>query len=760
MQRLFCGKISVLAAREKSPTKEPMPRLRGRSQNRESLESCPEDPGAAFPRQHCGAAKARPRLIALLLAFVTLLVYLPVAGHGFSIFDDPDYVTGNRVVQNGLTRAGIEWAFTTWHASNWHPLTWLSHMLDCELFGLNAGAHHLVNVLLHAANTVLLFGLLWRLMNALWPGAFVAALFAWHPLHVESVAWISERKDVLSTFFALLTLLAYARYAQKRSRVEGREARADAAVPALDPRRSTLDCAPALFFFALGLMAKPMLVTLPFVMLLLDYWPLERFRVPGSAFQVRNLFREKIPFFVLAAASCVITFLAQHRGGMVVSLQEIPLLYRLENVPLAYLRYLFKMLWPAHLVIFYPLTKTIAPLAGFSATAGLASITAAVWLGRRRCPYGLVGWLWFLGTLVPVIGLVQVGQAAMSDRYSYFPLIGLFIAITFAIRDGAARLRLPSVAGITAAALILGGFVALTEKQLRCWRDDESLFAHAVSVTRDNEPAHLCLGQVYEMQGRKAEALTEYQTGLKLNPYRIKTYSNVAHLLASTGQTNAALAAMRAALRLSPADAPSHDTLANLLADSGHTNAALAEFREAVRLNPRDAALQDNLGAMLVEAGRFDEAMEHYAAAARGDPADWRAPYLSGKALLKQGRDREAMPYLRQALQIEPDNLQTLVHLAQVLASDENPQVRDGQTAFDLASRANALTGGAQPAMLDALGMACAELGHFDEAQKAAQDALHLLQAGGVTNDATEVRQRLQLYQNHQPFRQSFAKVP
>jgi tetratricopeptide (TPR) repeat protein len=699
----------------------------------------------------------------LLLALVTLLVYLPAAYHGFSIFDDDDYVTENHVVQNGLTWAGVKWAFTTWHASNWHPLTWLSHMLDCGLFGLNASAHHSVNLLLHAANAVLLFGLLLRLTNGLRPSAFVAALFAWCPLHVESVAWISERKDVLSTFFALLALLAYTRYAQRVTSDKWPVARTETAAPG--PARSRVTCLSAeasaktghvslfyglaLFCFALGLMAKPMLVTLPFVMLLLDYWPLQRFP------PLWRLVFEKWPFFVLVAVSCVITFLAQHHGGMVVPLEEIPLHYRLDNVPLAYTRYLLKMLWPVHLAIFYPLPKTISPLAVFFAVAVLLSITAAVWFKRKRGPYGLVGWLWFLGTLVPVIGLVQVGHAAMADRYTYFPSIGVFIALTFAVRDWANRLQFSPTVITAAAVLILGGCVVLTENQLRCWRDDEALFAHAISVTKDNEPAHLCLGQVYEMEGRKADALSEYRIGLKLNPYRVKTYSNVAHLLAGSGHTNEALAELREALRLYPEDALTHDSLANLLADSGHTNEALAEFREAVRINPSDAALHDNLGAMLVELGRFDEAMEYYAAAARLDPADWRAPYLRGKALLKQGRDLEAIPYFRQALQIDPDNLHVLIYLAQVLAADENPEVRDGKTALVLAAKANALTGGAQPFVLDALGMAYAETGDFNNAQKVTQTAIDLATAAQMKK-IKPMQQRLQLYKNHQPWRESF----
>jgi tetratricopeptide (TPR) repeat protein len=603
------------------------------------------------------------------------------------------------------------------------------------------------------------------LTNVLRPSAFVAALFAWYPLHVESVAWISERKDVLSTLFALLALLAYTRYAKAVTgdrRPVTRNAPGTVLPPVTRLPAEALAKAGhpsrfywlALIFFALGLMAKPMLVTLPFVMLLLDYWPVQRFP------PFWRLVFEKWPFFVLVAASCVITFLAQHHGGMVVPLEEIPLHYRLDNVPLAYTRYLLKMLWPVPLAIFYPLPKTISPLAVSSAVAVLLAISTAAWLGRKRGPYGLVGWLWFLGTLVPVIGLVQVGHAAMADRYTYFPSIGVFIALTFAVRDWANRLQFPPMVITAVAVLILGGCVVLTENQLRCWRDDELLFSHAISVTEDNEPAHLCLGLAYEMEGRKADALSEYRIGLKLNPYRVKTYSDLAHVLAGSGHTNEALIELREALRLYPEDAPSHDYLANLLADSGQTNEALAEFREAVRINPKGAALHNNLGAMLIELGRFDEAIEHYAEAARLDPADWRAPYLRGKALLKQGRDMEAIPYFRQAMQIDPDNLQVLIYLAQMLASDENPKVRDGHTAFVLASRANALTGGAQPAMLDALGMACAELGHFDDAQKAAREALNLTKASGMTNDAAVVQQRLQLYQNHQPFRQSFTNAP
>ena len=359
---------------------------------------------------------SRPRLIALLLALTTLLVYLPVTHFGFLNYDDDDYVTSNHDVQNGLTWAGVKWAFTTFHASNWHPLTWLSHMLDCDLFGLDPGAHHLINVLFHAANVVLLFALLLRLTDSPWPCAFIAALFAWHPLHVESVAWIAERKDVLSTFFALLSLLSYAKFVKENC------------------RRSFWF---ALIFFTLGLMSKPMLVTLPFVMLLLDYWPLQRISFPSTLnSQFSTIwFLRKWPFLLLTAVSCTVTFFAQRNGASVVSLKSVSLHYRLENVAVAYAGYLQKIFWPENLAVIYPMPDKIS--IGFTGCRSRRRrsdyhLRRSSGMARRACPYLLFGWLWFLGTLVPVIGIVQVGEQALADRYTYFPLVGIFIAVVSA----------------------------------------------------------------------------------------------------------------------------------------------------------------------------------------------------------------------------------------------------------------------------------------------------------------------------------------
>ena len=647
---------------------------------------------------------SRTRLVALLLVMGTLAIYLPVSHHGFCIFDDDDYVTQNFTVQNGLTPQGIKWAFTTFHSGNWHPVTWLSHELDCEIFGLNAGMHHVENLLFHAANAVLLLALLVRLGMSFWPGAFVAALFAWHPMHVESVVWISERKDVLSTFFALLTLLAYVKYAKEN-------------------RRGYFWL--AFILFALGLMSKPMLVTLPFVMLLLDYWPLARFNIQHSTFSVKTVSKlvvEKIPFLLLVIASCIITFIAQHRGGLVISLEKLPLSNRLMDVPLAYANYLLKIFWPSSLSIFYPLPKAVSMVSTTAALAVLILITGAAWFLRKSRPYFLVGWLWFLGTLVPVIGLVQVGSALIADRYSYFPSIGIFLTIALAAAEAENRWHFKKAIMSTVAVMILIGCIFLTYHQLDFWRDDVALFSHAVEIAPGDSALRLSYGLALENAGRNIEALSQYETAAHLTP----------------GWSRA------------------HGALANLLVTLNRPDDALAEFRIALQLEPNHVLLLDNYGALLFKMGRFDEARTQLAGAMRINPADWRAPFLMGQLLLKENRDEEAIPFFQRALRCEPNNLYVLNYFAEVLASDEMAKVRNGRTALSLAETANRLSGGVRPDALDALAMAQAEQGDFANATKDAQAALDLAAALGMTNDLAAIRQRLELYQNKKPFRQSF----
>jgi tetratricopeptide (TPR) repeat protein len=559
----------------------------------------------------------------------------------------------------------------------------------------------------------------------LWPAAFVAALFAWHPLHVESVAWISERKDVLSTFFALLTLLAYARYAQHVTGALCQVTRTNSTSSSVTRHPSRFYWL-ALIFFALGLMSKPMLVTLPFVMLLLDYWPLKR--VTSDQWQVSKVVRltlEKWPFFLLAAVSCVVTFLVQSQrsGDAVASLELVPLHYRFCNALVSYGLYLLKMVWPVGLAVFYPLPDHLTWLlmAATASAVVLVIISSFVWRAGRAHAYLPVGWLWFLGTLVPVIGLVQVGGAALADRYTYIPSIGVFIAVTFGVCALADRFQFPKKAIATAAVLILATCLILAENQLRYWHDSETLFAHALAVTKNNHVAHVNLGVALEQKGKLNEALAEY----------------------------------RAAEQLAPELYHIHNNLGNLLDNLGHPNKALTEYREAVLLNPKLPSLHNGAGIVLTELGRFDEAMSQFKEAARLDSTYPWAHLEIGKMRLKQGRDAEAIDEFREALRIDPNNFQILAYTAHVLAADENPQIRDGKTALVLAIKAKVLTDGAQPYVLDALGMACAETGDFTNALEVTQRAIDLATAAKIKK-LEPLQQRLELYKNHQPWRESF----
>jgi tetratricopeptide (TPR) repeat protein len=698
---------------------------------------------------------SRPRFIALLLALATLAVYLPAVNHGFILYDDGDYVTQNRMVQDGLTPAGIQWAFTTFHSANWHPLTWLSHMADCELFGTSAAGPHFVNVLLHAANTVLLFALWLQLArrepktgelpppDALWPAALVAALFALHPLHVESVAWVAERKDVLSTFFGLLALLFYARFAMSAG------------------GRPKFSYWLAVFFFACGLMAKPMLVTLPFVMLLLDYWPLARW----SAAALPRLLVEKIPFFLLTAASCVITYIAQSHGdaahlhGAVQSLAEVPLAYRLANVPVALAEYLLKLAWPARLALIYPMPDRIPPLTIVVALAVLLLVTLAAWMERKRNPFLLMGWLWFLGTLVPVIGLVKVGDAAMADRYMYIPSIGIFVALAFGAQKIAGHLSLPKWAPAVAAVLVLGALAAVTERQLQFWRDDEALFQHAMEVTTDNVDALINYGAALEYHGKPMEAITQYQRAEQLNPGFYMAYADLGNLLYYTGQTNAALEQYQRAVELSPKLRELRDGLGNVLAGMGRFAEATNEYDEAARLDSGSAPPHFYLGIALAGHGDYSRATNEFARVMAMAPLDPSPLVEWSKALLKQGRDADAMEKLHQALQVGPDDFPTLAFAAHVLAAGEDPKIRDGHAALAYAQQADALTDSTQPLVQDVLGMAYAENGQFDDAQKAANEAIRLATAAGMKSETiADMQKRLELYKNHQPWRESFSK--
>jgi tetratricopeptide (TPR) repeat protein len=591
----------------------------------------PAAPAPQRTRRDCLAAAA--------LAAVAFAVFAPALGHEFVNYDDPDYVTANRHVTAGLTAGGAYWALTAFHTYNWHPLTWLSLQLDASLWkGADAKpdprGFHLTNVLLHAANAALLFLALRSLTGAYWRSLAAALLFAVHPLRAESVAWVSERKDVLSACFGLLTLWAYARY-----------------VRAPSPGRYLA----VLASFALSLLAKPMLVTLPCLLLVLDWWPLGRWQARGFW----PLLREKLPLFVLAAASAVVTVRAQAGEGAVAGLTLFPADVRAANAVLSYAAYLAKTVWPAGLAVYYP--HPVYPYAGGLppaqvAAAGflLAAITAGAAALRGRAPYLLAGWLWYLGSLVPVIGLVQVGSQAYADRYTYLPQVGLLIAACWGAAD-LARAR-PGVA-LAAAGAAAVALAALTWRQLPAWHDSVSLWQHALGVARDNPVARLNLGLAFEQQGNDKEAAAQYREAIRLDPRFARALGNLGNLLLRRGgPPNEALRLLREACRAAPGSALMRTNLANALLRQGQLDEAARQFNEAIRLDPAlvGAAAHDRLGEIEASRGNAAAAADFFREALRRQPDFPEARAGLGAALVQLGQAEEGLRLLREAVRAAP----------------------------------------------------------------------------------------------------------
>jgi tetratricopeptide (TPR) repeat protein len=528
-------------------------------------------------------------LIYALLLLATFATYAPVRHFDFVNYDDPDYVSNNPHVREGLTSAGLRWAITSGDAANWLPLTRISEMVDVELFRLDSGMHHLVNVGFHALAAILLFAFLHRATRALWPSAFVAFLFALHPLHVESVAWISERKDVLSACFWFLALWAYVRYAER-------------------PRWGRyLVVAAAL---CLGLMAKPMLVTLPFVLLLLDIWPLRR-----------KAIQEKISLFAIAAAAAVVTYLVQQGSRAVKTVSVFPIGLRVENALVSYAVYLGKLFWPSGLAVFYPYPHQIPlwePVLSGLLLLGISALVLRVWQSH---PYLAVGWFWFLGTLVPVIGLVQVGAQARADRYMYIPMVGLLIMLAWGAAD--ALKRWPSIkpALMGAAAGICVACVFASSRQIQYWQDSETLFTHALDVTNGNYVAQHNLGlAIADQPGRLPEAIEHYKAALAIRPDSVEAHSDLGNSLSQMGDSQAAVTEYQAALRLAPDSAIPHNNLGNAFFRMGRLEEAIAQYKTAVRLKPDYADAYNNLGAALASLGRTQEAIAQFQAALRIQP--------------------------------------------------------------------------------------------------------------------------------------------
>lgn len=606
---------------------------------------------------HCRASLrclGKSGWLALCLALLTLVVYLGVFRCQFVNYDDPDYVTANQRVLGGLTAENFKWAFTTGHASNWHPLTWISHMLDAELFGLRATGHHFVNVLLHTLNALLLFVVLRAMTGAVRRSWFVAVLFALHPLHVESVAWISERKDVLSTFWMLAALGTWSRHVGPAREMSS-------------PLRRWAWYALALLCFALGLMSKPMVVTLPFVLLLLDYWPLGRWswRGPGSWRSLGRLIAEKIPFFALSAAASVVTFVAQEKGGSVSA--ALALSDRLANAVVSYARYLGKTLYPVDLAVLYPHPGQWPWWATTGAILLLGTITAAAVRLAGRAPWFMTGWLWFLGTLVPVIGIVQVGLQSMADRYTYVPLIGVFVALVWGAHELASLERLRIVAQLAAGLTAVAVCGLLTVRQVATWHDSETLFRQALRVTERNYLAHNNLGLELAAKGRVAEAKEEYRRSIEINPGYVEGLNNLGHALAGEGRHAEAIPFYEAALKQNPAHPEVNNNYGNALSESGRIDEAIQHYAIALRVRPDHADAHNNLGIALAMKGRVDEAVPHFLISLKNKPDNANARSNLGNAYAVQQRWNEAIEQYQEALRLRPDDAQAHNNMGNVL---------------------------------------------------------------------------------------------
>ena len=673
--------------------------------------------------------------------------------NGFVSFDDGTYVTANTHVQGGLTWEGLEWAFQTSTASNWHPLTWLSHMLDWQLYGAQAWGHHLTSLLLHTLNTILLYLVLQALTGNRWRSWFVAALFGLHPLRVESVAWVAERKDVLSGFFFMLTLYAWARYVQSpKSKVQS---------PMTEVQSSWVWYSLALLFYAVGLMSKQMLVTVPFLLLLLDVWPLARWQllVPaagtGPAWgesaeentvrdhsrnppikNIRFILFEKVPFFVLALVFSLVVYLVQHRAGATGMIGELPIGARLENAMVSYARYLFKFCWPLDLAVFYPHPGYWPATTVIGAAVFVVAITAGVWTARRSRPYLLVGWLWYLVTLLPVIGLVQVGRQSMADRYTYLPMIGISIAVVWGIsavgaRDVPARsnqeaatdegifarlrprrkrrgpgrpaLRFSSDrlgfrwVAVAAGASAVVALTALTFRQVQYWKDSETLFRHAIDAVPDNYLAHGNLAVYLQQQHKYQEAFLEVQEALRLKPDDVNTRNSLGSVLMNLDRVDEAIGCFMEAIRRWSDFAEAHSNLSFAYQKQGRLAEALPESQAALKLNPSDFRLHVNLAGLL----------------------------------LKLGRAPEAIPYLQQAVQLEPADAATRKDLAALLFNAG--RFEEAAAQFEAVGRADPTDAEAQAN----LGFCLARLGRTDEAGS------HLAQALKLRPDYPEAQQEL-----------------
>jgi protein O-mannosyl-transferase len=771
-------------------------------------------------------------LLATLLALATIALYWPATSHDFVNFDDDRYVTDNPRVQAGLSWEGVKSAFVDPVCSNWQPLTVLSHMLVCQAVGLKAAGHHLANVLLHALNAMLVFALLQQMTGARWRSLLAAALFAVHPLRAESVAWVAELKDVLSGCFGLLALWSYARYVQVRSaecgvrstgkakgdagkakglrlnakvghetvsatlnsqpstlspveKAKGLRLKAKVSSPAEDVSRFSFQLSAfsfhasafyllSLTFFALGLMSKPTLVAWPFIMLLLDYWPLGRFAAATPNSQLATawrLVREKIPFLALAAAASVITFLVQKVGGSLVVNEGLSLSARGGNALISYCRHLQKMFWPTNLAVFYPHPGHWPLEQVLLAGAFLLGTSVLLFVRRRQSPYLLVGWLWFVGMLVPMIGLVQTGGQALADRHTYLASLGLLILAVWGAHELSQRWHYGAVAFSVAGCAAIVLCMVSTRQQLGYWKNSETLFARALQVTQNNYIAHNNLGNALYQKGRIDEAITHYQETLRLQPDYALAHNNLGTALYQKGQTDEAIAHYQETLRLNPNYALAHQNLGNALYQKGQIDEAIRQFQEGLRLKPNQAEAHYSFGTILGKAGQTQPAIDEFQEALRLKPGFYQAHLALAQTLPRVGRLKDAAFQMEEFLRTCPGTdlaapgnslrelaLSTLNDLAWLLATSPQAEDRDGGRAVRFAERACDMTQYQQTIMVGTLAAAYAETGRFPEAVATAQKAINLATQEGDPALLARNRELLDLYRAEKPFHEPAVK--
>jgi tetratricopeptide (TPR) repeat protein len=691
--------------------------------------------------------KRQVLFISIALVAATLAAYEPIRHNDFVSYDDTTYITENPNVTGGITQHSIVWAFTTGHSSNWHPLTWLSHMLDYEIYGLNPLGHHITNVLIHIVNSLLLFWILRKMTGTIWTSAFVAGVFALHPLQVDSVAWAAEKKTVLSGLFWLLTIAVYIHYTKQ-------------------PRLGRY----LLLFVVFGfcIMTKPVVVTLPLVLLLLDYWPLERVKwgqlgTPSSPTKVirhkasmGRLITEKIPLFALSAILCLITFVSQKSGGAVIELETVPLDYRIANMFFSYIRYIGKMIWPSRLAVFYPYHIADLSVTTVIICAALfALITILAIYTYRQNKHITTGWLWYVVTLVPVIGLVQAGFQSLANRYMYLPMLGLLIIIAWSAKD--LIVKHPQLKAVTAVmgTIVLLSLLILTRAHVRHWQNSITLFEYALKTTTNNATAEVNYGiALLHEAGRFDEVISHLRKAVRLNPtFAIARY-NLGKILLQQGKSNEAIECFNELLQQNGDSAEAHFNLAVAFNMQKKYDDAIKHLAKVLEIDPNYPDARNKMEITLIISGRTNDAFAYFNEILRTskDPAE---EYTNlGVVYTQAGKYELAIQSFTKAVELKPNSTTTLNNLAWTLATTGDVSVSDANKAVELAQHACELTGYKNPSFLDTLAAAYAAAGKFDDAVKTAKQALDIAKSGDQEGLTNEIQSHIKLYQAGQPHRQ------